>query len=133
MKRRVITLLAVLLIIDFVPPWVEAQTPPATSNAATQNPAMQNPQGGPQIQSSASSVPATVIAGQTTVGLNSAASSISASTTNSPFVSVGQGLPGMPGGPRLGAAGGAADQSGDYMTPPIVGPLFCDPAINIPC
>lgn len=126
-------LVALLLIIAFLPRGGEAQTLPATSNAATQSPAMQNPQGGPQVQSSGSSVPATGATGQTTLGLNPASSGISASTTNPPFVSVGRGLPGMSGGPSLGAAGGAVDPSGDYMSPRVVGPLFCDPAMNIPC
>jgi hypothetical protein len=132
MKRHVIILLGLLWITAVVPRGAEGQTPP-TSNAAAQTPAIQSPQGGSQAQSSVSPAPATVTTGQTTVGLTSASTGISASTTSSPVVSVGRGLPGMPGGPRLGAAGGAVDPSNDYMTPPVVGPLFCDPAMNIPC
>ena len=49
------------------------------------------------------------------------------------FGSAGQGLPGMPGGSALNRPMGAQDPSADYMRPPIVGPLFCDPALNIPC
>ncbi len=49
------------------------------------------------------------------------------------FGSVGQGLPGMPGGPPIRGATGAQDPSGAYTRPPVIGPLFCDPAINIPC
>lgn len=49
------------------------------------------------------------------------------------FGSAGQGLPGMRGGPPINGPLGAQDPTADYMRPPVVGPLFCDPAINIPC
>jgi len=47
--------------------------------------------------------------------------------------SAGRGLPGMPGGPPLHTSMGAQDPSPRYMRPPVIGPLFCDPAINITC
>jgi len=47
--------------------------------------------------------------------------------------SAGRGLPGMPGGPALKALMGARDPSASYMRPPVIGPLFCDPSINIAC
>lgn len=50
-----------------------------------------------------------------------------------PFTSAGRGLPGMQGGPPLNAPMGAQDPSRSYMQPPTVGPLFCDPALNIQC
>ena len=43
------------------------------------------------------------------------------------------GLPGMQGGSPVNRPMGAQDPSADYMRPPVVGPLFCDPALNIPC
>lgn len=49
------------------------------------------------------------------------------------FGSAGQGLPGMRGGPPINGPVGAQDPTADYMRPPVVGPLFCDPAINIAC
>lgn len=49
------------------------------------------------------------------------------------FGSAGRGLPGMRGGPPLQSPMGAQDPTADYMRPPVVGPLFCDPAVNIPC
>lgn len=45
----------------------------------------------------------------------------------------GRGLPGMSGGPSLNAPMGAQDSSASYMRPPVIGPLFCDPSINISC
>ena len=45
----------------------------------------------------------------------------------------GRGLPGMPGGPPIKAPMGAQDPSTSYMRPPVIGPLFCDPSINIAC
>jgi len=52
---------------------------------------------------------------------------------NFPFTSAGRGLPGMQGGPPLNAPMGAQDPSRSYMQPSTVGPLFCDPALNIQC
>ena len=111
----------------------EAQTSVTPSTAPpSQNLSPQNLQGGQSVPSPGFSVPATVTTSQTTLGVNAGAGS-PVSTTTSPRVTVGQGLPGMPGGPPLGGAGGALDPSTDYMTPPVVGPLFCDPAMNISC
>jgi len=39
----------------------------------------------------------------------------------------------MPGGPPLTGGMGAQDPSSKYMRPSTIGPLFCDPAVNIPC
>jgi hypothetical protein len=49
------------------------------------------------------------------------------------FTGAGRGLPGMPGGPSLKSSMGAQDPTAAYMTPPVVGPLYCDPAINESC
>jgi hypothetical protein len=111
-----------------------AQTSVTPSTAPpSQNLAPQNLQGGQPVPSPGFSVPANVTTTQTTLGLNPAAGGASSSTTTSARVTVGRGLPGMPGGPPLGGEGGATDSSTDYMNPPVVGPLFCDPAMNIPC
>ena len=47
--------------------------------------------------------------------------------------SAGRVLPGMPGGPLLNSSMGAQDPTARYMRPPVIGPLFCDPSIDIPC
>ncbi len=47
--------------------------------------------------------------------------------------SAGHGLPGMPGGPPLNSSMGAQDPTARYMRPPVIGPLFCDPGMNIEC
>ena len=101
---------------------------PTAQNLTPQNLAPQNLQGGPQVASPGFSVPASVTTEQTTLGLGP-----STSMARPSFQSAGRGLPGMPGGPPLGGVDGAIDPSGTYMTPPVVGPLFCDPALNIPC
>jgi hypothetical protein len=132
MDTRRLILLLILLLID--PIAGKAQTSTTPSNAPpNQSLSPQNLQGGQPTQAPGSSVPANVTTSQTTLGQNPTVGGAPASTTTSPRVTVGQGLPGMPGGPPLGGAGGAIDQSTDYMTPPVVGPLFCDPAMNIPC
>ena len=125
----------ILFVTGVVPSLIldaAGQTSVAPSTSS-QSVAPQNLQGGSQIASPGFSVPATVTTGQTTSTLTPTTNGISASTTTRSFSSVGRGLPGMPGGPRMGSSGGALDPSSNYMAPPIVGPLFCDPALNLPC
>jgi hypothetical protein len=58
------------------------------------------------------------------------------STISRPGISLAieaHGLPGMPGGPPLNSAMGTQDPSARYMRPPVIGPLFCDPSMNIAC
>ena len=49
------------------------------------------------------------------------------------FSGAGRGLHGMPGGPALNSPLGARDPSAQYMRPPTVGPLLCDPAVDMLC
>lgn len=79
-----------------------------------------------------SGLPANVLTPSTTSQL---APSSGARSNNAPvpFTSAGRGLPGMQGGPPLNAPMGAQDPSRSYMQPSTVGPLFCDPALNIQC
>jgi hypothetical protein len=96
-----------------------------------QNQPPQNPLAGqPQPSLPAPGVPANVITSQTTPGLKS---NIASPNPGSSLGLAGRGLPGMPGGPPLNAPMGAQDPSPRFMRPPVVGPLFCDPAINITC
>jgi len=46
---------------------------------------------------------------------------------------VARGLPGMPGGPPLASPLGARDPAAQFMRPSTIGPLFCDPAIDMSC
>jgi hypothetical protein len=102
-----------------------AQTPPAA-------PPVQN-QAGQLLQSVPSAVfPGQANAGPTSVPTPGVGSSVSSSTGKT-FGSAGRGLPGMPGGPPIKGPMGSQDPSSRYMTPPIIPPLLCDPAVNIPC
>jgi hypothetical protein len=102
-----------------------AQTPPAA-------PPVQN-QAGQLLQSVPSAVvPGQANAGPTSVPTPGVGSSVSSSTGKT-FGSAGRGLPGMPGGPPIKGLMGSQDPSSRYMTPPIIPPLLCDPAVNIPC
>jgi hypothetical protein len=96
-----------------------------------QNQPPQNPQAGQLLPPLPfAGVPATVITPETTSSLRSS------STISRPGISLaleGRGLPGMPGVTPLNAAMGAQDPSARYMRPPVIGPLFCDPSINIAC
>ena len=49
------------------------------------------------------------------------------------FSGAGRGLPGMPGGPPVNSPLGARDPAAQYMRPPTVGPLICDPAVDVQC
>ncbi len=107
-----------------------AQTP--SPAPGVQNQATQPPQAG--------SLPATPGAGVSSpanVGATSVPTPVVGSTTSSSvgksFGSAGQGLPGMPGGPPIKGPMGAQDPSSQYMRPQVIPPLYCDPAVNIPC
>lgn len=102
-----------------------------TVQGGTQNQVPPNPQAG-QVQPPLPTlgVPGSIISPLTAPGLR-----------GSPVVSrarirvgiAGRALPGMPGGPPLKGPMGAQDPSASYMRPPVIGPLFCDPSINIAC
>ena len=59
--------------------------------------------------------------------------SIPSSSLGKSFGTAGRGLPGMPGGPPVNSALGAQDPTGKYMSPPVIPPLLCDPAVDLPC
>lgn len=126
MKRAL--LLAVLLIVLVAP--CGAQAPPQTPIPPTvQNQAGQTPQAVlPPVTSGAG----VSIGGPTAVAVPGVGSSAS-SSAGKRFGSAGQGLPGMPGGPPVKGAMGSQDPSGKFMRPPVIPPLFCDPAVNLPC
>jgi len=97
-------------------------TPPPVQNQATQPPQVTPSAGG---------------SGQAIVGPTSVLVPGVGSTTSSSagkrFGSAGQGLPGMPGGPPIKGSMGSQDPASRYMRPPVIPPLLCDPAVNIPC
>jgi hypothetical protein len=49
------------------------------------------------------------------------------------FHSAGRRLPGMQGGPPLTSPLGARDPAAQFMRPSAIGPLFCDPAVDMSC
>jgi len=117
-------------IASVQPGW--SQTLPGFNQSQNQSSSILTP---PNQTSSAptSGVPANVLTPSTT---NQLAPNTGPSTSfgrPKVFGSAGQGLPGMRGGPPINGPLGAQDPTADYMQPPVVGPLFCDPAINIPC
>ncbi len=102
-----------------------AQTP--SSVAPVQNQTVQSPQAEPSAG----------VSGQANVGPTSEMStgigSTKSTTAGKRFRSVGQGLPGMLGGPPLKGSMGSQDPSSRYMRPLVIPPLLCDPAVNSPC
>jgi hypothetical protein len=101
-----------------------------TVQDGTQNQVPQNPQAR-QVQPPLPTlgVPGSIISPPTTPGLGG----IVISRPRIPGGIAGGGLPGMSGGPPLKGPLGAQDPSASYMRPRVIGPLFCDPSINIPC
>jgi hypothetical protein len=100
-------------------------------NALPQNPQAQSPVTISPIQPASaptSGLPANVVTPSTTNQLEPGGL-----RQPTPFGGAGRGLPGMPGGPPLNSPLGARDPTSDYMRPPSIGPLFCDPALNLPC
>jgi len=105
-----------------------AQTPsPAPTLPPVQNQPVQPLQAPPSAE----------VSGQANVGPTSVPTpGVGSSTSSSAgkrFGSAGQGLPGMPGGPPIKGPMGSQDPSSRYMRPPVIPPLLCDPAVNIPC
>lgn len=106
-----------------------AQTVMAPGGTPNQLP--QNPQAGQlQLSLPTGGVADTEITPQTTGGFTG---NRLISRPGMSLGSAGRGLPGMPGGPPLKAPVGAEDPSASYMRAPVIGPLFCDPSINIAC
>ena len=102
-----------------------AQTP--ISVAPVQSQAIQPPQATPSagVSGQANVVP--------TSGEGSGVGLTTSSSAGKRFGSAGQGLPGMPSGPPIQGSMGSQDPSSRYMRPPVIPPLLCDPAVNIPC
>lgn len=119
--RRV--LLAGILAGLFTAPCAAQVPPPSPQNQPPQNPqpGIQEvvPTGGATTTSTPPSSPLPATSQSSALGKS--------------FGSAGRGLPGMPGGPPLTGRMGAQDPSSSYMRPSTIGPLFCDPAVNIPC
>jgi hypothetical protein len=105
-----------------------AQTLPGPPQAQAQPPLISPIQ---TFSAPTSGIPANILTPSTTNQLQSS-SGLRLRSSNI-FISAGRRLPGMPGGPPLNSPMGAQDPTADYMTPPVVGPLFCDPAVNLPC
>ena len=112
---------------------VEAQMLPPSSNQSTQQ-----TQPGQNLQAPGTIPIPNPLAQQSAI--SSTASGASAPQSNTvpssqgkSFGTVGQGLPGMTSGPALTAPMGSQDPSARYMRPTVIPPLFCDPAVNIPC
>ena len=128
--------LAVGLGAAFVPS-LSAQVLPGSPQPPNLGPAQnQGPVTTPQVQffsAPTSALPANVLTPLTTNQLAPSTGAVAPFEQPRPFGRAGRGLPGMPGGPPLKAPMGAQDPTDDYMRPPVIGPLFCDPAVNIPC
>ncbi len=127
MKHRltIVLVIGVLGGLSAIP--CAAQPLPVPPSAPNQAPL--NPAAGLQPLLPGTGVPGTVSPGPT----STLTPSVGPMPGAGPGTSAGRGLPGMPGGPPVIAPMGAGDPSARYMRPPVVGPLFCDPAIDIAC
>ena len=109
-----------------------AQTPTPPLAPPVQNQPSQPAQAGilPPAPNAVGTTPANV--GPTSVPVPGVGTTTSSSAGKT-FGSAGRGLPGMPGGPLVNGSMGAQDPSSQYMRPPMIPPVLCDPAVNIPC
>ncbi len=129
--QRHIWVFGLSVVVMIAPTFVTAQTsPPASTQQNQPGQTPQMPGTLPLLQNP--------FAQQSTI--TSTASGASAPQSNTvpssqgkSFGTIGKGLPGMTGGPALTAPMGSQDPSSRYMRPTVIPPLFCDPAINIPC
>ena len=110
---------------------VEALASPCGAQAPSlppvQSQAVQTPQAEPSAE----------VSGQANIGPTlmpiPGVGSSRSSSVGKRFGSAGRGLPGMPGGSPIKESMGYQDPSSRYTRPPAIPPLFCDPAVNIPC
>ncbi len=107
-----------------------AQTVSVSPSAQSQTP--QSGQAGLQPSLPIAGVPGAAASGQAPT-LTPIVSPAVGSGSQMSFGTAGRGLPGMPGGSPINAPMGAQDPSARYMRPPVIGPLFCDPSLNIAC
>lgn len=110
-----------------IPCMAQTLVPPGAPNQVPQT-----PQVVPQPLLPGAESPGAISPG-TTSAVAPAVTSTSGSSPGILFGTVGRGLPGMAGGPPVTAPMGARDPSASYMSPPVIGPLFCDPSLNIAC
>jgi hypothetical protein len=104
---------------------------PGSSQSQTQGPITTPPN--QPLSAPTSGLPANILTPSTTNQLAPSTGATASFERTPSFGNAGRGLPGMPGGPPLKGPMGAQDPTADYMRPPVVGPLFCDPAVNISC
>jgi hypothetical protein len=97
---------------------VQNQPPPLAPASATTN---VNAVRGPAAATTTVTTPVTSVGNE------------SSSSLGKSFGSAGNGLPGMPGGSPVNTTPGARDPSAQYMRPPVLPPVLCDPAIDLPC
>lgn len=130
MNRRLIEMrsslaLSALLAVSVLAFPCGAQT--SSPSSPVQNQAGQTSQAEPSVG----------VSGQANAGPTSVPTPGVGSTRSSDvgkrFSSAGRGLPGMSGGPPSKGLMGSQDPASRYMRPPVIPPLLCDPAINIPC
>ena len=109
---------------------VSAQVP-GTSQPQTQGPVTASPI--QPLSAPTSGLPANILTPSTTNQLEPSTGAPTSFQGARTFGNAGRGLPGMPGGPPVASPPGAQDPTAGYMRPPVIGPLFCDPALNIDC
>ncbi len=120
------------MLLLLAPNIVAAQLLPQSSNQSNQN------QPGQNLQAPGSIPIPNPLAQQSAISSTASGASVPQSNTipssqGKSFGTIGQGLPGMTSGPTLTAPMGSQDPAARYMRPTVIPPLFCDPAVNIPC
>jgi hypothetical protein len=112
---------------------VSAQVLPGTPQPQPQGPGPVTTPPNQPLSAPTSGLPANIVTPSTTNQLEPSTGAATSFERARTFGNAGRGLPGMAGGPPVNRPMGAQDPTADYMRPPVVGPLFCDPAVNIAC
>ena len=132
--QRTLTIVLPLVVVLAIAAPGRAQIAPTPAPSAPGAPAQAPPTPQATLQPSSSSTigGATTVTSPAATGTTSTSATITAPVSTLSFGTVGRGLPGMASGPPVNGGMGAQFPS-SYMSPQSFGPLFCDPAINIPC
>ena len=131
--QAAVTSVGLCTLVFLAPSFVTAQGLPPSSNQSIQ----QN-QPGQSLQAPGTIPIPNPLAQQSAISSTASGASVPQSNSvpssqGKTFGTIGQGLPGLANGSALTSPMGSQDPSARYMRPTVIPPLFCDPAINIPC
>ena len=122
-------LVGIALLLGVTGPVAAQTTSPSLNSQQTLVPAPAAPLTGTDVTPLQ---PASSSAG-TTVSVTPGVGTVMSSSVGKSFGTAGRGLPGLSGGAPVNSSIGSQDPSSTFMRPPVIPPLLCDPAVDLPC